>query len=1723
VVGHLVGGNGRPLMNAALLDRLCASCGIQSAYRDVWGNERAVPGKTRLALLAAMGIHVASDADLAQACAAREARAWRRMLPPVAVVRRGAARLHLTVTFPARQADEAFAWTLVTEEGQRRSGAFKPGELQRTGERDIDGESYASCLFTLDELPSCGYHRLEMEARAGKAMAAASMALIVAPERCYLPDAVERGRLWGPVVNLYGVRSGRNWGMGDFTDLHALVEFAAASGASAVGVNPLHALFPHDPEHASPYSPSSRLMLNVLYLDPQRITDFAECAAARERVESRPFQDALRALRGAERVDYTEVARLKTEVLALLYASFRERHLGRGTAREHAFREFQRAGGEMLQRASLFDALQAFLHARDKAAWGWRTWPQAYRDPASPDVERFAREHAERVEYYAYLQWNADEQLGAAGRRALELELGVGIYLDLAVGADPGGAETWGQHALYAQNVTIGCPPDDFGPTGQDWGIRPLLPDRLRETAYQPFVALLRANMRHAGALRIDHVMGLMRQFWVPAGMGADRGGYVNYPVDDLFGVLALESARNRCMVIGEDLGTLPEGLTERLREAHILSCRLLYFQREGDGAFTAPARYPAQALAAVSTHDLPPLRAYWLGRDLDLRARLRLYPDEAMRERQLVERAQARAHLLVALEREGLLPPGMTADPFSAPDMSDELMLAIHRYLARAPSWLLMVQPEDIFGQLEQINVPATTVAQYPNWRHRVSVALDDWGSDPRLGALAAALAPERGRLPAPLEAEPPVETRIPDATYRLQFNRAFTFSQAAELVPYLHELGISHCYASPYFCARPGSLHGYDIVDHNAFNPEIGTAADFEHFAETLQRHGMGQILDMVPHHMGVMGADNAWWLDVLENGPASEYAGYFDIDWEPPQAALRGKVLVPVLGDHYGAALERGELALKFDRAHGAFSVHYHQHRFPVDPAEYPRILAFNAQRAEQRLAQEDGLAAEFHALAAAFGHLPSRESAAPDALAERTRDKEVHKRHLARLCERSPALASCIDDGVAEFNGIAGRPHTFDALDRLLEAQAYRLAYWRVASDEINYRRFFDINDLAALRIEDERVFDATHRLLLQLVRSRRIDGVRIDHPDGLHDPLQYLERLQQRVRGGAVRAARADGPARPLYLVIEKILADFERLPEHWPVYGTTGYRFANLVNALFVDASAASRFDRIYGAFTRERVDYADLLYRAKRLIMGTALAAELNVLAGRLLRIARAERHTRDFTLNSLREALATVVACFPVYRTYISEDIAPEDRRYVEWAVAVARRRGATVSGEVFDFLRRALLREIAAGDTDPRGAALREFVMRFQQFTSPVAAKGMEDTAFYRYNRLVSLNEVGGNPCCFGVSLSAFHHASLDRARHWPHTMLATSTHDNKRSEDVRARISAISEFPEEWWTRLQRWRRINRRLKRQVAGAAAPSSNDEYLLYQALIGTWPPGGSGAELPASYRERIEAYALKAAREAKVHTNWTSPNEEYESALRHFVAEILAHPARNAFIADFAPFTARLARIGMFNALSQVALKTASPGVPDFYQGTELWDDSLVDPDNRRPVDYARRRELLRTLKQRFAGGPEQRIEALRKLVERMEDGAIKLYITWRGLTLRRERRALFRHGDYIPVETQGRHADRVCVFARKAGPETAIVVAPRLIGALVAQFGAPLGAAAWGDTAIVMPQALAGSYRNVYTQEAWRVDEGPLAVSQVLRVFPAALLVNSDSGAV
>jgi (1->4)-alpha-D-glucan 1-alpha-D-glucosylmutase len=941
----------------------------------------------------------------------------------------------------------------------------------------------------------------------------------------------------------------------------------------------------------------------------------------------------------------------------------------------------------------------------------------------------------------------------------------------------------------------------------------------------------------------------------------------------------------------------------------------------------------------------------------------------------------------------------------------------------------------------------------------------------------------------------EPGARFKIPRATYRLQFNHQFTFNDAARIVPYLARLGISHVYASPILKARPGSMHGYDVVDHSQLNPELGTREDFDRFVQQLHEHGLGLIVDIVPNHLGVMGDDNEWWLDVLENGPAARCALHFDIDWRPNRGSMRDRILVPVLGDAYGIVLERGELQLEFDAAAGSFSVRYHDHRLPIDPREYPRI--FVQPMAEELLPPDDANRADFESLLNSFSNLPPREDASTDSVAVRYRDKEAHKRRLARLIERSPEVLRHISESVARINGQPGQPETFDALDALLEAQAYRLSYWRVAVDEINYRRFFDVNDLAALRMNERSVFDTTHQLIFDLIDAGSIDGLRIDHSDGLYDPEEYFLRLQERFGGGPDR--------RVLYVVTEKILAAHERLPESWRVHGTTGYDYAALQTTWLVCGEEETRMTRRYRAFTENEASFDTIAYESKRLVMRSSLAAEVEVLATQLDRIAHLDRHTSDFTRAALREAIREVIACFPVYRTYISpRGVSDEDQRIIHWATGLARRRSTGAEVSVFDFLRDVLLGTAAELRLPSSRQAMLEFAMKFQQVTAPVTAKGVEDTAFYRFNRLICLNEVGGDPSRFAVSSTALHQANLERAKLWPHSMLATSTHDTKRSEDVRARIAVLSELPDLWKQHLSRWSQLNRIKRRQVEERPAPDREDEYLLYQTLAGLWSP-----ELPTEQLiERLQAYMTKAGREAKRSTSWINPNADYEAAVSDFIAQLLNNPERNAFLRDFTSFVSPIAFFGRINSLVTTVLKITSPGVPDFYQGTELPTFTLVDPDNRAPVDFERAAAQLDSL---------ENVSDVRTLFDESDGARAKLYVTAKLLQFRAADPALFALGSYQPLQVEGEKKDHVFAFARTHEGRSCVVIVPRWSARLMGgEMRLPVGEV-WGDTRVLLSNADGAELGDLLASHSVRAtaEDGALRLVDVFSAFPLAVL--------
>jgi (1->4)-alpha-D-glucan 1-alpha-D-glucosylmutase len=998
-----------------------------------------------------------------------------------------------------------------------------------------------------------------------------------------------------------------------------------------------------------------------------------------------------------------------------------------------------------------------------------------------------------------------------------------------------------------------------------------------------------------------------------------------------------------------------------------------------------------------------------------------------------------------------------------------------------------------------------------------------------------------ELERAAAELAADLKSPAHLPSSTYRLQFHAGFRFEDARRLADYLSELGISHVYSSPILTARKGSLHGYDLVDPRSINPELGTRDEFAALGRELSLRGLKLVLDIVCNHMGI-GSENPWWQDVLENGPGSFYADFFDIDWSPIKLELRDKVLLPVLAAPYGETLERGELRLALED--GAFFVRTQGQRLPLALRSAERILTNGIDRLESRLDPADPDRVELESILAGLRKLPQASERRFEL--ELSRERERLKSALGALIARSPALQEHVSASLSRLNGKVGDPASFDALDALLDEQPYRLAYWRVAGDEINYRRFFDINELAALRMEHEPAFRETHQLVFDLVAEGLVHGLRVDHPDGLYDAQAYFERLQKGCLAALLKAraaalgAEADEAAlelsagqlferlgrelpplrQPFYIVAEKILTGRERLRRKWPIDGTTGYDFLNLVNGLFVRADCAADFEKSYAGWLGVRLNAAEIQRASKRLILDTAMAGELMVLGDHLDKISEKHRRYRDFTRRSLTVALREIIACFPVYRTYIDGRGRVEDwdRGCVEQAVAAARRANPAVDASIFRFVGDTLL--LASFENEPPAAAQERlhFAMKFQQVTSPIMAKGVEDTAFYVYNRFVALNEVGGLPERFGVEPEEFHAANLERNRWWPASMLATSTHDTKRSEDVRARLDVLSESPREWRGAVARWSRLNDPKKPRLHGEPVPDRNEEELLYQTLIGAWPLETLDGPAYEEFKGRIAAYMLKAAREAKVHTSWIDPDTSYDDALKRFVFDALDDSAPNPFLLSMRPLLHKAVRYGIWNSLSQTALKLASPGVVDTYQGAELWDFSLVDPDNRRSVDFGRREAALKELKA-AASGPLEPI--CRELIEKRADGRIKLYVLWRGLQLRQLHPELFIGGEYVPLVVEGERAGHVVAFARHAGNKASVVAVPRFLSSIAEPFeGIPLGRGLWGDTRIVLPPNVgASTLRDAFTgaRPGLRDGTGRLEAAELFASFPAALLVN------
>ncbi|MEX0715586.1 MAG: malto-oligosyltrehalose synthase [Planctomycetaceae bacterium] len=1053
-----------------------------------------------------------------------------------------------------------------------------------------------------------------------------------------------------------------------------------------------------------------------------------------------------------------------------------------------------------------------------------------------------------------------------------------------------------------------------------------------------------------------------------------------------------------------------------------------------------------------------------------------------------------------------------------------------------------------------------------------------------------------------------------LPRATYRLQLERGrFGFREAAALVPYLRDLGISHVYASPFLTARSGSAHGYDVVDHTRIDPALGGNEEFAHLVAALHEHEMGLVMDIVPNHMGIVG-ENAHWNDVLENGACSPSAAWFDIDWDPINPLLKNRLLLPVLGDQYGRVLEAGDLRVEYDE--GAFFVRYFDNRFPVDPRTYEQILGRRLDAFRERLPGDDPSRLELESILTAIEYLPNYSETDPERIVERNREKEVVKNRLRRLVDAFPAVAEFIRENLTELNGDPDQPDSFDELDRFLSAQVYRLAHWKSAGDEINYRRFFDINELAAICMEEPAVFEQTHRLVFELLARGDVDGLRIDHIDGLFDPRDYvwrlhwsylralgerewaamrnggddsqpgsiskpavlgtqhsvlstrsttangdaplpddfLPRLWGRLRGPDLSAAEAAGwhhdwathlhedprgridlsrvdfagGRLPLYILVEKILEADEPVPT-WPVAGTTGYEFLDACARLFVDPGGFRDVERKYRTFAEYRDDFPEIAYDCKKLILRVAMSGELQMLGYRLNRLSEQQRRARDYTLNNLTAALREILACFPVYRTYLAPDrIVDRDRRFLDHAVGRAKRRNPAMEAQLFDFVRDTLLFEQPPEPDRHLRIVRRFFVGRFQQTSSAVMAKSVEDTAFYRYFPLASLNEVGGAPEQPRDALERFHRANEERLRLRPEALLASTSHDAKRSEDVRARIHVLSEISREWGKTVTRWARLNRKFIADVDGEPAPSRNDEYLFYQTLVGIMPPAGIEGFDHARLIERLQGYMEKATHEAKQRTSWISPVPRYDDAVRQFVAAALRDEPRNRFLADVREFCAAIDGPARYTALSQAFLKLTSPGVPDTYQGQELWDDSLVDPDNRRPIDFDRRAWLLGEL--RAAGKSDDEWPGfVSELARNPQDDRLKLLATWRLLQFRAAHPEAFTAGTYSPLRAAGARHEHVCAFIWRwnagDGQRLAIAIAPRLLFALCKGANGddaprpPLGRDVWGNTSLAFDDPLSMPLVDLFTRAPHEATDGALDLAALLGDFPVAFLTNAE----
>jgi len=919
----------------------------------------------------------------------------------------------------------------------------------------------------------------------------------------------------------------------------------------------------------------------------------------------------------------------------------------------------------------------------------------------------------------------------------------------------------------------------------------------------------------------------------------------------------------------------------------------------------------------------------------------------------------------------------------------------------------------------------------------------------------------------------------KIPRATYRLQFHPKFTFEDAQNEVEYFSLLGISDIYASPILKSKNGSMHGYDVVDLTQINPQIGGKDGFDRLIAKAQEFGLGWLQDVVPNHMA-FDSENRLLMDILENGPRSKYYPFFDIQWDHPYEHLRGKLLAPFLGDSYGKCLDKNEIKLNFDE--DGFNVRFYDSKFPLKIESYAKVLAHNLTWLEGKIQREEEDYIRFLEISNQFKNL--NESGGPH---DHYNQLALMKAHLWKLYLSNAVIKGYIDSLVLDFNGTPNDPHSLNKLDELLSEQFFKLSFWKVGNEELNYRRFFTINGLVSVRVEDQEVFEHTHQLIFQLIKSGQITGVRVDHVDGLYDPIAYLNKLRQRDA--------------ELYITVEKILDINEQLPACMPVQGTTGYDFMNVVNSVFIDRENERVLDRFYISFTGQDTPYRKFVSEKKKLFMGRHMAGDIDNLAQLLKKIINGDRYGRDMTMYALRRSIVEIMAQFPVYRAYMGEtELREKDKIHIKEAIALAENKNPGLINEL-NFISRILLLEFAPDVNPKKKEEYYHFTKKFQQFSGALMAKGAEDTTFYVYNRFISLNEVGGDPSVFGLLLKDFHEFMVERQGKWPSTMNATSTHDTKRGEDVRARLNVLSEIPQQWQQQVTLWSRINKDKKKIINGLRVPDKNDEYFIYQTLVGAYPFGGKEHD---QFTQRMKEYVLKAVREAKTYTNWIKQDADFEQACLHFIQEILKQDGKNKFLDSFLLFQNKIASDGALNSLSQVMLKLTCPGVPDFYQGTELWDLGLVDPDNRRPVDYQYRKDLLQEIKNKDG------TDFIKMIKENRNDARIKLFIIHKVLEVRQKYEDIFLKGEYIPLAIEGELNKYVIAFARKSGQRWAVTVVPRFSRGFIEQ------QRDWKGVFLALPKEAPQQWRNIFTDEKLNLT-GNVFLEEIFHHFPIAFLLS------